>query len=513
MFLTRRKFVCLSTYHGVKLMATMRVVISVISVLLFSACSVKSQTLSMVNAFPNLTFDHPVFLTHSGDATDRIFVVEQSGIIRVFANDSSVTSTTIFLNIEDRVTSGGEMGLLGLAFHPQFATNGFFYVNYTTAVNGPRRTVVSRFSVSATNSNKANASSEFILLEIVQPFSNHNGGMLQFGADGFLYVGTGDGGLANDPFKNGQSRTTLLGKILRIDVDHPDSGLNYGIPSDNPFVGEGNGVRGEIFAYGLRNPWRFSFDEMSGKFWAGDVGQNRIEEIDLIVKGANYGWNRMEGSECFDPQNPNNPPVSCDTTGLRLPIVDYSRNKGNSVTGGYVYRGALRLELRGAFIYGDFGSGNIFLVRFQNGQVLADSILQRTSFGISSFGVDEQNELYTLDYFQGKIYRFSANIATKVQRPVAPENNFILKQSYPNPFNPATVIEFIQIKSGPVTLTIYDLLGKKIKTLFNAPLSSGTHRFPWNGTDAAGRRVASGTYFYHLSNGSAEASKRMLLLR
>lgn len=495
------------------MMATKSVLTSILAILLFSACSVKSQPFSMENAFPNLTFDHPVFLTHGGDATNRIFLAEQSGIVRVFANDSSANTATVFLNIEDRVTSGGEMGLLGLAFHPLFVTNGFFYVNYTTNVNGPRRTVISRFSVSVTNPNKAIASSEFILLEFNQPFSNHNGGMLQFGADGFLYIGTGDGGLANDPFNNGQNRTTLLGKILRIDVDHSDNGLNYGIPSDNPFVGERSGVREEIFAYGLRNPWRFSFDEVSGQLWAGDVGQNRIEEIDLIVKGANYGWNRMEGFDCFDPQNSNNPPVSCDTTGLKLPVIDYTRNKGNSVTGGYVYYGAFRPELSGAFIYGDFGSGNIFLLRYQNGQVLADSILLRTSFGISSFGVDEQNELYTLDYFQGKIYRFSSSIATKVQQSVSPENNFILKQSYPNPFNPSTIIEFVQKKTGPTTLTIYNLLGEKIKTLLNATLPSGTHYFVWDGTDDAGHGMASGTYFYHFSNGSVTASKRMLLLR
>ncbi len=223
------------------------------------------QPVSLVNAFPNLSFDSPVFFGHSNDGTNRIFVVEQRGVIRVFPNDSTTSTAEVFLDIDGRVTSGGEMGLLGLAFHPNYSGNGYFYVNYTTTQNGPRRTVISRFSA---QSNQADPNSELIILEVEQPFSNHNAGMIDFGGDGYLYISLGDGGSGGDPQNNGQNRTTLLGSLLRIDVDNPAAGLNYGIPADNPFVGEGGGVREEVFAYGLRNVWRCSIDEESGEIWA-----------------------------------------------------------------------------------------------------------------------------------------------------------------------------------------------------------------------------------------------------
>ena len=355
------------------------------------------QPVSLVNAFPNLSFDFPVFLCHSNDGTNRIFVVEQRGVIRVFPNDSTSFNAEVFLNIDDgRVTSGGEMGLLGLAFHPNFAGNGFFYVNYTTTQNGPRRTVISRFSAQG---DQADPNSEFIILEVEQPFSNHNAGMIDFGGDGYFYISLGDGGSGGDPQNNGQNRTTLLGSLLRIDVDNPAGGLNYSIPGDNPFVGEGGGVREEIFAYGLRNVWRFTIDKESGEIWAADVGQGAKEEIDLIEKGGNYGWRIMEGFNCFNPSS------GCDQRGLTLPIVDYGRSDGQSVTGGYIYRGSVHPELEGAYIYGDFASGRIWMLRYENNSVTADSLLVSTKIAISSFGVDEQNELYVVHY-GGPIFRF-----------------------------------------------------------------------------------------------------------
>lgn len=479
----------------------------------FVPLSANPQDLQLVNAFPNLSFSQPVFLTHSGDGSHRLFVVEQSGIIRVFPNDASATTSAVFLDIRSRVTSGGEMGLLGLAFHPEFPDSGFFYVNYTTSVNGPRRTIISRFSVNAGTPDQADPNSEFILMQFNQPFSNHNGGMLQFGPDGMLYISTGDGGSANDPSGNGQSLMTLLGKILRIDVDRRQGDLNYAIPADNPFVGAGNGVREEIFAYGLRNPWRFSIDAESGQIWAGDVGQNRIEEIDRIEKGRNYGWNRMEGSDCFDPQNPNNPPANCDTSGLTLPVVDYGRSLGNSVTGGYIYRGSLRPEFAGAYIYGDFGSGRLFLLRYENGMVTADSMLIDTNFGIASFGTDENDELYLVSLLDGRIYRFTANPATSISETGSEPNRFLLHQNYPNPFNPSTQIEFTLNRASKIRLDIYNLLGEKIATLLDDDFPQGSFRAVWSGRDDAGQPVPSGVYLYAIKSGAVRQVKKMLLIK
>ena len=362
-----------------------------------------SQGVQLVNAFPNLTFTKPLFLTHSNDGTNRIFVVQQNGRVMVFPNDSTVALATTFLDISSKLSSiGGEQGLLGLAFHPNYDTIGYFYVNYTAP--NPRRTVVARYSVSSTNPNVADPLSEFIIVEINQPYSNHNGGMIAFGLDGYLYIGMGDGGSGNDPLNNGQDSTKLLGKMLRIDVNDTTATQHYAIPSDNPFAGNTQGYREEIWALGMRNPFRFSFDPATGQLWAGDVGQVTREEVDLIERGKNYGWKIMEGSICLPGGG------VCDTTGLTLPIKDYGRGLGTTVTGGYIYRGYRRPDLAGAYIYGDFGSGRIWMLRYENGQLTADSLLINTSYLISSFGVDEDQELYVCSYsYTGNtsIYRFA----------------------------------------------------------------------------------------------------------
>ncbi|MFX1410122.1 MAG: PQQ-dependent sugar dehydrogenase, partial [Promethearchaeota archaeon] len=277
-------------------------------------------------AFPNISFEYPVGIYEPGDGTNRLFVVDDIGIIYVFQNNKNVTEKTIFLDIRDKVLFKGEMGLLGLAFHPDYEINGLFYVNYIA--DNPRRTIISRFKVNSTDLNKANVSSELLILNITQPFSNHNGGQLAFGADGYLYIALGDGGGKGDPYGNAQNLSTLLGSILRIDID---SGDPYNIPFDNPFVG--TIYREEIYAYGLRNPWRFSFDTITGWLWAADNGQQSWEEIDLIEKGKNYGWNIMEGKHSYKP------PLFCDSTGLELPIYEYSHDRGHSIIGGFVYRG------------------------------------------------------------------------------------------------------------------------------------------------------------------------------
>ncbi len=350
-------------------------------------------------AFPYLVFTNPVGVYNAGDGSNQLFVVEQAGTIKVFENNASVRSAATFLDISGRVRSGGELGLLGLAFHPHFKDNGYFYVYYTA--DNPLRSVVSRFSVSHRSSAQADKSSEAVIVQIGQPFTNHKGGQIAFGPDGYLYIGLGDGGGEGDPLGNGQNRSTLLGSILRIDVSAASGGLNYSIPHDNPFVGNTNGYREEIYAYGLRNPWRFSFDPITKRLWAGDVGQDRIEEIDIIENGKNYGWNIMEGSLCYSPSS------GCNQTGLTLPIWEYDHSLGDAVTGGFVYRGSALPDLVGAYVYGDYGSGRIWALRYNGTGVPINVELADTNLQIPSFGVDQRNELY-ICAFDGNIYHLHA---------------------------------------------------------------------------------------------------------
>ena len=312
------------------------------------------------------------------------------------------------MDIRERVSDrGNEEGLLGLAFDPAYESNGYFYVYYSAA--NPRRSVVSRFSVDPGDPDRADPSSEVEILAVPQPYSNHNGGHVVFGPDGYLYVGLGDGGSANDPRGNGQDRTTLLGTIIRIDVSTLDSIGRYSIPPGNPFAGEGGGVRPEIWAYGLRNPWRFNFDPATGDLWAADVGQNAWEEVDLIRPGANYGWNVMEGAHCTPRRGLTGLLRSaddCDRAGLELPVVEYGRDDGCSITGGYVYRGGRLPSLAGAYVYGDFCSGRIWALRAEGGAVVEHRLLVDSSLSLSAFGENPAGELFMLS-FDRTIYRFA----------------------------------------------------------------------------------------------------------
>jgi len=366
--------------------------------MLFACDTDTTQPLIIEVAFPELSFEMPVDLQHPGDGTDRLFVIEQEGVIRVFENDPSVTQSQVFLDIRDQVLFGGEQGLLGLAFHPDYENNGYFYIDFTA--DEPRRTIIACFSVDPDNPDRADVQSIKVLLEVNQPYGNHNGGQISFGPAGYLYVSYGDGGAGGDPEESGQDPTTLLGSIIRIDVDSESDGRNYGIPPDNPFVGNTSGYREEIFAYGLRNPWRFSFDAETGELWTGDVGQNLYEEIDIVVSGANYGWDEMEGMHCFEP------PENCDQSGLRFPIFEYGRDAGSSITGGFVYRGEALPDLFGKYIYADYITGRIWALTYNNG--LVEDNIELFDFEesmITSFGVDRHNELYFCS-FDGKIYHF-----------------------------------------------------------------------------------------------------------
>ncbi len=348
------------------------------------------------DAFPDASFERPLDLQNAGDSSGRVFVVEQGGRIFVLSGHNS-SQPELFLDISNRIVSGGEKGLLGLAFHPQFQHNGFFYINYTDEDS----TIISRFNVYGHDPNKADPDSEQIILTFLQPYANHNGGQIAFGPhDGYLYIATGDGGGAGDPQGNSQNLNNLLGKILRIDIDNKEPGLNYSIPSQNPFKENSNGYREEIYAYGLRNPWRFSFDHFNYSLWAADVGQDRIEEINIIEKGKNYGWNIMEGSLCF------NPPTGCDTRGLELPIYEYEHPLGRSITGGYVYYGNRIPELYGIYVYADFITGYIWGLAYDSEIETQNFTLASTDLNISSFGVDEELELY-LTAFDGNIYELA----------------------------------------------------------------------------------------------------------
>ncbi|MGB5294788.1 MAG: PQQ-dependent sugar dehydrogenase [Thermoanaerobaculia bacterium] len=356
----------------------------------------------------------PVAIRHSGDGSGRLFVVEQAGKIRVLKGGQVLADP--FLDIEDLVQDdANEEGLLGLAFHPDFANNGYFFVNYThNPPTAKDRTIVARYAVSASDPDLADPASATILLEIEQDFSNHNGGNILFGPDGYLYIGMGDGGSSNDPNERSQDPGTLLGKMLRIDVDgvppaEPNDlcGLKaaYGIPPDNPYIG-GSGDCDEIWGLGLRNPWRWSFDRYTGDMFIGDVGQNAIEEIDLepwpSAGGMNWGWDCFEAATA----NPNDPSPLCGAAHLYdFPILEYAHSLGCSVTGGYRYRGQSIVGLAGTYIFGDYCSGRIWLGTQRSDGRWTQSLWRTTSHSISAFGEDESGELYLVD-LGGTILRF-----------------------------------------------------------------------------------------------------------
>ena len=448
--------------------------------------------------FADLDFTRPVFLTHAGDGSDRIFVVEQPGRIQVFANDENLAAE-LFLDIASKVNSGpNEAGLLSVAFHPSYAENGRFFVYYTS---GSLVSRLAEFAV-APEGNRADPASEQILLEVAQPAGNHNGGQLAFGPDGKLYVGLGDGGGSGDRFGNGQNRGTLLGSILRLDIDTAPG--SYTIPSDNPFAGNDHGWREEIWAWGLRNPWRFSFDRLTGQLWTGDVGQNAWEEVDLVEPGQNYGWNTMEGFHCYRPA------TDCDRDGLTLPVVEYGHAEGQSITGGYVYRGPQAL-LQGLYLYGDFVSRRIWGLRYDRGEVVTNEQLVIAPSGISSFGEDENGEVYVIG-LDGTLYVLEApepeslSVVSSLSAPVP--LSFELSQNHPNPFNAQTAVSFSLPTAARTILEVFDARGQRAMAPLNQRLPAGRYGVR---LDFSGR--ASGTYFYRLRSGVHEKTLKLTLIK
>ncbi|MFC4302119.1 PQQ-dependent sugar dehydrogenase [Cohnella boryungensis] len=340
--------------------------------------------------FGETEFDKPVGLEHREGYPELVYIIEQPGRIVSRSLEHPEEPTRLVLDITERVhDKGGEQGLLGLAFNPERSEEA--YVNYTTASH----TVIARYKADPANPDTLDPGSEQVLLTIAQPYSNHNGGQLAFGPDGYLYIATGDGGSGGDPQNNSQNLESLLGKILRIDVSEEKDGRPYAIPADNPFL---EGGQPEIYAYGLRNPWRFSFDEETGKLWAADVGQDRFEEINLIESGRNYGWRLREGAECYNPK------TGCEREGLTDPLFAYGRSEGVSVTGGFVYRGTRMPDWSGWYIYGDYGSGTIWALRQRDDGTAEHRTLLHSERNLTSFGRDAEGNLYVCTA-EGRIYK------------------------------------------------------------------------------------------------------------
>lgn len=418
-----------------------------------------SQSLGLEFQQVDPLFARPVSIRHAGDGSGRLFVVQaKNALIQWFVDVPNPTVST-FLDLSDRVNSiQGEQGLLGLAFHPDYANNGYLYVNYTADL--PNRTVISRFKVKDENPNEADPTSEFVILEIDQPKAIHNGGDLAFGPDGYLYIGMGDGGESS----TSQDRTMLLGSMLRIDVDATQSGLNYAIPASNPYVGNALGYREEIWAYGFRNPFRFSITP-EGVVWVGDVGEGEREEIDIVESGKNYGWPIMEGSECYNSQ-------PCDQTGLELPIYDYDHSVGNTVTGGYVYRGSSSL-LSGRYVFGDFGARKIFVLD-QSVNPPVTELVTTDNPQVSGFGEDENGELYITSYF-GEVGVLVQPLSINADTPTPVNGSsaaFQVFPAYPNPSNGEFLVPVYAARSASARVEVVDYLGRRVR-LFEQPLQVG----------------------------------------
>lgn len=374
----------------------------------------ESLPVSSQRAFENLVFDRPIVLTHAGDGSNRVFVAEQKGRLMVFPNDPEVEEAGVFLDIRDRVVykdNQNEEGLLGFAFHPKYRENGQIFLYYTTT-SAPHTSVVSRFRVSKDDANRVDPATEEEILRIPQPYWNHNGGTIAFGKDGYLYIALGDGGSGNDPDGNGQNLLTLLGSILRIDVDHRDEGKAYAIPKDNPFIdhdvvinrkGQTKKALPEIYAYGLRNVWRMSFDRETGKLWAADVGQNLWEEINIITRGGNYGWNIREARHWFRPDGNDG-----DRPELIDPVWEYHHDIGKSITGGHVYRGKRVPELQGKYVYADYVTGLLWALEYTGESSATNYSLTGDKLPVMSFGEDEAGEVYYMTTF-GQLYTFKSD--------------------------------------------------------------------------------------------------------
>jgi glucose/arabinose dehydrogenase len=428
-------------------------------------------------------FVNPVNIQNAGD--ERLFVVEQNGRIKILNPDGTINANN-FLDITSIVSSGGERGLLGLAFHPDYANNGFFYLNYT---DNSGDTQVSRFSVDADDPNLADPESELQLMNIFQPYTNHNGGCIEFGPDGYLYIGMGDGGRGGDPNNYAQNLMELLGKMLRIDVDNPDGGNNYGIPDSNPYVGDPDALD-EIWASGVRNPWKFAFDSQTGDIWIADVGQNSLEEINhelSTLSGLNYGWRCYEGN---DPYNTSGCP---DPSELTFPVAQYSHSGGNcSITGGYVYRGTVYSDIQGLYLFADLCSSMIGTVD-QDGNMIDHGNFSGTW---TSFGEDVNGELYIADH-GGSIYKIEGGVILET-----PDNNESLVSMIPNPASDSLYISITNHTINSITIT--DLKGGEVFNTDN--ITTPVKMIPIN-------NLSDGIYLVRITSENGSSFVKKLVIR
>ena len=433
----------------------------------------------------------PLAMVSPDDGSGRIFIAQLHGKIVIFHDNKGFASSKIFLDISDRVfPNASELGLLGFTFHPHFKENGYIYVNYIAIVNNYVSTVISRFTISPTNPDSAISGSEKIIMTVTQPGWAHKGGSIEFGHDGFLYIPLGDGSDGGDPPNNAQNLSSLLGKILRIDVDREDTLLQYAIPKDNPFVHDTGKVRKEIYAYGFRNPWQSSFDTYSGTLWVGDVGQDRYEEIDTIVRGGNYGWRMMEGSHQFIDS-------IADTGDLILPIWDYDHydpTTGVCIVGGFVYHGLLFPELRDKYIYGDFASARIWALTYDNGSISNQLLVDHGTSGIaiSSLYEDQVGNIYVVSISDGKIYKLVStagvtDIIAKSKYDMRIDRN-ILDGSHP-----FSTVYFDLPATGRASLSLFDAQGRQVQRYCNRDFDAGNNSYHFDT-----RSLISGIYFLRL---------------
>ncbi|MBS1493902.1 MAG: PQQ-dependent sugar dehydrogenase [Bacteroidetes bacterium] len=484
----------------------MKKLLLITPVIFFLTFSLSYSQYTLQNVFSSTSFVNPLEAAIPTDGTDRLFIVGQRGVIKVVYPSSPSTPGKTFLDISDKVyPSTLEPGLLGLAFHPNYASNGYFYVYYNPASSNTTE-IIARYQVSPTNPDSALKSSEFIVLTNTMSASSHFGGKIAFGRDNYLYIAWGMGTGQNDPPNNAQNLALLLGKILRINVDVPSGGLNYSIPPDNPFVDSTGTQRKEIYAWGFRNPWKFNFDS-TGRMWCADVGQGSYEEIDIVNKGKNYGWRIMEGNHCF------NPATNCDTNGLVKPIFEYPHSDGLSINGGYVSYGNSLPNLKGKYIYGDWSSKKVWALTYDGINPTTTQLLTTAAANIASFGMDKNKNIYVLCTGDSKVYKLVDNTVSAEPYETNLPSEYLLKQNYPNPFNPVTYIQFNLKEKSYIRLEVFNLEGKQVGVILNENKDAGEYGVRF---DAA--NYPSGIYYYKLtaqgtSGSSFVSTKKMVLLK
>jgi glucose/arabinose dehydrogenase len=438
-----------------------------------------------------------------------MIVLEQRGRLWIFDNKQGVSIRRLFFDGREIVTQNGcETGLLGCAFHPDYAHNHYVYLHYDTGSDPNWYSHIVRYQVSTTTPDSIIPSSAYNILTIAQPtgLCNHKGGCLRFGPDGFLYASFGDGGSGGDHFRNGQNKSVLFGKILRLDVDHEANGNHYAIPADNPFANNTEGFKKEIYAYGLRNTWKFSFDQATGNLWAGDVGQDSVEEVDIIKNGGNYGWNVMEGTHCF-PQGG----FDCDSTGMTPPIWEYLHNGASrSITGGFVYRGSDLPSLIGKYIYGDYVAGFVWALTYDGSAPTTNQLLiNKTSptITIPSFGEDQNHEIYAVGYNNGKVYKLVSTVGVKN---ISHSLGFSLTadRTFLDELHPFTNIHFSLPQNEHITMSLIDATGKEILRSLDQNLESGEHSYQLNA-----RSLSNGLYFIRLTSDTRTLVEKIVVMK